>query len=169
MKLTLESFNLYSFSKIKVISDSRKIQVHNFVQKLWKHPKILEGIFWLKLKLDNYNVNIVHIIPTKNAKFILTWPISTKLKVNFDLNFHWNRFVQKDWYCSSVISFSFAEKFFISEIFDYRILRFILVLNNLVAHIAKRLWNFQKIWKDILGYILEKNHSVALIVLILPM
>ena len=134
---------------IKIISDSRKLQVNNFVQKLWKHPKMSEGIFWIKLESNNFNVNIVHILQTKNAKFILTWPISTKLKVNFDLNFHWNRFLKKEQYRSSVISFSFAEKYIISEIFDYRILRFILVLNNLVALIVKRLWNFWKIWKDI--------------------
>ena len=82
----------------------------------------------------------------------------------------WNRSTErKQKSCYLLSSCSFTENYFISEIFDSRILRFILVLNNLVAHIAKRLWNFLKIWKDTLGFILEKNHSVVLIVHILPM
>ena len=82
----------------------------------------------------------------------------------------WNRSTErKQKSCYLLSSCSFTENYFISEIFDSRILRFILVLNNLVAHIVKRLWNFLKIWKDTLGFILEKNHSVVLIVHILPM
>ena len=118
------------------------------VWKLWEVQVPWKLTFWLTLERNQYHVQIV----------ISNVPQSGIFSNTKETN------IANKWICNDIFTAFFRSYLIFHFQISYRVHQFMLDTDNLGVLIVQRSWKPIKIWKDISGFILEKNLLAANIV-----